>query len=150
MGFAVNRLNRLITPTKQKEVVGMLRFFYVAAGGALGAMLRYIVAGWSQRVFQSILPWGTLIVNASGSIVIGILWAIFEQSIISQNIRLLIFVGFLGSYTTFSTFSLESLNLFRDGEYLFFFLNIFSNIILCLACVFAGYIFTNYILNTLK
>ncbi|MCK9554838.1 fluoride efflux transporter CrcB [bacterium] len=128
----------------------MLRFFYVAIGGALGAVLRYVVSGWSHRIFPGILPWGTLVVNLSGSLIIGVLWAVFEGSIISQNIRLMILVGILGSYTTFSTFSLESFNLFRDGEYGFFFLNIFSNLILSLGCVFAGYILTNYILTTAK
>ncbi|MBN2189704.1 MAG: fluoride efflux transporter CrcB [Candidatus Aureabacteria bacterium] len=128
----------------------MLRFFYVAVGGALGAMLRYIVSGWSHRIFPNILPWGTLIVNVSGSLIIGILWAVFEGTIVSQNTRLLLLVGVLGSYTTFSSFSLESLNLFRDSEYGFFFLNILSNLVLGLGCVFAGYVFTRYILNIIK
>ena len=123
----------------------MLRYVYVACGGAIGALTRYVVSGWSYRYYSGVFPWGTLLVNLIGSFVIGLLWGFFEASIVPQNIRLFVIVGVLGAFTTFSTFSLESFDLLRDGEYLFLFWNIFLSLALGIGLVCAGYFSARYL-----
>jgi fluoride exporter len=109
----------------------MLRFFYIAFGG-------------------SSFPWGTLSVNLIGSFLIGFLWGMFESVIVSQNARILIFIGLLGSFTTFSTFSLESFHLVRDGEYGLFIANILSSFVLGILLVFAGYFLSRLLFNVAR
>lgn len=94
----------------------MLKFFCIAAGGALGAVARYGVSGWVQNAAPATFPWGTLCVNAVGSMLIGVFLGISELTPVSSALRLLFAVGFLGAFTTFSTYSLETLNMFRDKE----------------------------------
>ena len=125
----------------------MLRFFYVGVGGAVGALLRYLVSGWIYRFAAGGFPWGTLAVNLIGSFIIGLLWGVFEISIISQNLRLFLFMGILGSFTTFSTFSLESFSLLRDGEYGLLLLNVILSIVLGISLVFAGYLSARYAIS---
>jgi CrcB protein len=93
-----------------------LQYLFIAVGGAAGAVLRYLISGWSYRLLGTGFPWGTLVVNILGSFLIGFLWQLFEYVPISSNMRSLIFIGGLGAFTTFSTFAFESLNLFRDGD----------------------------------
>jgi len=125
----------------------MLRLVYIAVGGAAGALLRYWASGVAHRVWGSGFPWGTLSVNLIGSFIIGFLWGMFESMVVSQQARIFLFVGLLGSFTTFSTFSLESFHLIRDGEYGLFFVNIVSSFILGIAFVFAGYFLSRFLLN---
>lgn len=94
----------------------MLRYFYAALGGAIGSMLRYAVSGLDFKYSDGIFPTSTLIVNLFGSLVIGFLWGMFERFEFSPLLRVFLFVGILGGFTTFSSFSLENLNLLRDGE----------------------------------
>ena len=117
----------------------MLKFLYIAAGGAIGALLRYLSAGLAHRFFNAGFPWGTLSVNLLGSFFVGLLWGLSETVLISQNMRLFLFIGILGAFTTFSAFSLENFNLLRDGEYWFAALNVFLNVFFGIALVFAGY-----------
>jgi len=128
----------------------MLRLFYIAIGGAAGAILRYWFSGVTHRIFNGGFPWGTLSVNLIGSLVIGFLWGIFESVVVSQNIRVLLFVGLLGSFTTFSTFSLESFHLIRDGEYSLFLMNIVFSFILGIVLVFAGYFVSQYVFSLIR
>lgn len=125
----------------------MLRLFNIAIGGAAGALLRYWVSGLAHRIGGSSFPWGTLSVNLIGSFLIGFLWGMFESVIVSQNTRILIFIGLLGSFTTFSTFSLESFHLVRDGEYGLFIANILSSFVLGILLVFAGYFLSRFLFN---
>jgi fluoride exporter len=128
----------------------MLRFFYIAFGGAAGALLRYWASGLVHRIGGSSFPWGTLSVNLIGSFLIGFLWGMFESVIVSQNARILIFIGLLGSFTTFSTFSLESFHLVRDGEYGLFIANILSSFVLGILLVFAGYFLSRLLFNVAR
>lgn len=128
----------------------MLKVLSIAIGGAAGAVLRYWVSGLTHHFFGSAFPWGTLAVNLIGSFLIGLLWGLFESVVISQNIRLLIFVGILGSFTTFATFSLENFNLARDSQFAMLFLNICVSVILCLALVFAGYFLARSFLDVTR
>lgn len=95
---------------------GLLKILFVGLGGAIGSILRYLLALsvplWMGRIYL----WGTLSVNVIGSFLIGLTWAFFEQNTISTNFRLFIFIGLLGGFTTFSSFSLEIINLFRDVQ----------------------------------
>lgn len=120
------------------------------AGGALGTLFRYLVSGWTHKFTAGDFPWGTLMVNATGALVIGILWGIFEQRDIGPHSRMFIFIGFLGGYTTFSTFALESMNLMQDGETKLAIFNIFANNLLALTFVFAGYFLSKAIISNYR
>jgi len=129
----------------------MLKFAIIAAGGALGAVLRYLISGGVSRFAEGIFPWGTFAVNVSGAFVIGLFWEFFEENFfVSNDMRLFLFIGILGAYTTFSTYSLESLNLIRDGEFLPALLNIFLNNVFCIAFVFAGIVVSRLIIYGFK
>ncbi|HDK16823.1 MAG TPA: fluoride efflux transporter CrcB, partial [Nitrospirae bacterium] len=94
----------------------MVKIILLATGGAIGTVFRYALSGLTYRVFDSVFPWGTLFVNLSGSLVIGLLWGFFEIESLPSNLRSFVFIGILGGFTTFSTFTLESFSMFRDGE----------------------------------
>ena len=128
----------------------MIKLAYISIGGAIGALLRYGVSGIAQRFSNSEFPLGTLAVNLTGSSIIGVFWVISESVMISQNFRIFIFIGILGSFTTFSTFTLESFHLLRDSEYVFFFANILLSITLGITLVFAGYFFSRYIISIMR
>ena len=128
----------------------MLRFFYIALGGAFGALFRYGMSGLVYRSVSGSFPFGTLVVNLIGALIIGLLWGLFEIANVSQNLRLFLFIGILGSFTTFSTFSLESFHLFRDGEYGMFIGNIVLNVVLSISLVCAGYFFSKAALDIVQ
>lgn len=128
----------------------MLRFFVVAAGGAIGTLLRYIVGGLDYRFSNGVFPVSTLVVNVTGSLVIGFLWGIVDRFAISPNVRMFIFIGILGGYTTFSTFSLETFNLMRDGEYRIAFMNVILSVALSIVAVFLGYFISKILMNLFK
>lgn len=117
----------------------MVNLLIISLGGALGSVLRYLMSGLVQRSFASAFPYGTLSVNLIGSLLIGFLWGLSEEMIPSAAMRLFIFVGMLGAFTTFSTFSLETLNLMRDGQIKFALMNVLVSNILGIALAFAGF-----------
>lgn len=95
----------------------MNRFLAIALGAALGANARYLVSEWSISRFGHVFPTGTFLVNVTGSLILGFLvtW-LSTRMHVRPEVRLFLVVGFLGSYTTFSSFSVESLALIREGE----------------------------------
>lgn len=114
-------------------------YLVVAIGGAFGASLRFFVyqlaAAWLGKGF----PYATLTVNVIGSLIMGILYALIEQGIIEVTIyRTLIGIGLLGAFTTFSTFSLDTLLLFQQGELFKAISNIFLNVGLCIMSAALG------------
>jgi CrcB protein len=117
----------------------MLRFFIIGLGGAIGTLLRYLVGSLDYRFSGGVFPVSTLVVNTTGSLAIGFLWGIVDRFAVSPNVRLFIFIGVLGGYTTFSTFSLETFNLMRDGEYRIAAANAVLSMALSVVAVFAGY-----------
>jgi CrcB protein len=130
----------------------MTGYFWIAIGSALGGIARYWCSGIAARLFGETFPWGTLIVNVIGSFVIGLFAAltgpdgrIFVPSVARQFVM----IGLCGGYTTFSSFSLQTLNLTTDGEYLYAGLNIVLSVVLCLIAVWLGSILA-FGLNTLK
>lgn len=128
----------------------MPTLIYIAIGGAAGALLRYTISGYTYRYLDGFLPWGTLAVNLLGCFAIGFLWNVFENFAYSPNTRALIFIGILGAFTTFSTFGLESFNLFKEGEIKFAILNILASNLGGIALVFIGYFISKYLLILLK
>ncbi|MFA5199465.1 MAG: fluoride efflux transporter CrcB [Candidatus Omnitrophota bacterium] len=128
----------------------MLRFFIIGLGGAIGTVLRYVMGGLDYRFSSGVFPISTLIVNVTGSLVIGFLWGVVDRFAISPNVRLFIFIGILGGYTTFSTFSLETFNLMRDGEYKIAAMNAVLSVVLSIGSVFVGYIVSKTLMNSFK
>ena len=116
-------------------------------GGGLGTLCRHFVSSQSGRFAGSGFPVGTTVVNLSGSFVIGFLWAIVEMSSISPNLRAFIFIGFLGGYTTFSTYMLENLSLLKGNEIKAVLTNILFSNIAGLLLVVAGLFLGKYFLN---
>lgn len=109
-------------------------------GGGLGAASRYVVTTIVGARFGSAFPYGTLTVNVIGSFIIGLLTFYFltKNGGVPDNLRLLLVVGFLGGFTTFSSFALDTLNLGNSAEMGLVFLNIFSNVGATLLAVFIG------------
>jgi fluoride exporter len=116
-----------------------VKILLLAAGGAIGTVGRYAVSGLTHRYIEGTFPYGTLMVNTLGSLVIGLLWGIWETANFSSHMRTFIFIGILGGFTTFSTFTLETLNLFRDGEIKMAIFNVLANNLLGILMVFAGF-----------
>ena len=113
----------------------------IAIGGILGAIARYLVASsvnlWTTHAPHA-LPYGTLFVNTTGSFVIGFLFVMFERTGLPNELKLFLITGFLGAYTTFSSYSLETMNLALNGKYLLAGANFLLNNALCLALCLAG------------
>lgn len=117
----------------------MSRFLFVAMGAALGANARYIVGLWAAGRFGAGFPYGTFIVNVTGSLLLGFVVALAtERLTLSPQTRLLITVGFFGSFTTFSSYAVESLALIRDGGPWSALLNILGNNLLALIAALIG------------
>lgn len=116
-------------------------------GGGIGAILRYLLSFYTSSWLDPSFPLGTLIVNTLGSFIIGFLSYLSEISIISPSFRIFLMVGVVGGFTTFSTFSLENINLLRDGEIRFFALNVFLSVALGLGAVVVGYLLGELIIG---
>jgi CrcB protein len=111
----------------------------IAGGGAIGAVLRFGMSSNIYRVFGREFPYGTLAVNVLGSLLIGLFFIlIVERSVLSAEWRPVIIIGFLGAFTTFSTFSIETLLLLESGELSRAALNVFLSVALCLGATWLG------------
>jgi len=118
----------------------MTKLIWVLIGGAVGTGCRY---GLSSLIYSLIIkptfPYANLIINVSGSFVIGLLAEAFETRVlVSPVVRVALLTGVLGGYTTFSSFSLETLSLLRDGEWLLAFVNVAGSVLLGLVAVWLG------------
>ncbi len=118
----------------------MWKMIWVMAGGAAGTLLRYSVSGFIQGHSSSVFPWGTFAVNISGSFLIGLLWGLSGWWNYSHSLKLFLFIGLFGGFTTFSTFALESLNLLKSGEVKAALFNIGLSNIAGLVMVYLGYL----------
>jgi CrcB protein len=120
----------------------MTAYFWIAIGSALGGMARYFCSGIAARMIGETFPWGTLIVNVIGSFIIGFFATISGPDgrlFVGTAARQFVILGFCGGYTTFSSFSLQTLNLMNDGEWLQAGANAGASVFLCLLAVWAGY-----------
>lgn len=117
----------------------MLQMLAIAGGGALGALGRFWLSTGVYRLLGRDFPWGTLAVNSIGSFLIGLLYALFiERLAAGPELRAAALVGFLGAFTTFSTFSIETLVLIEEGSLGKAFLNMWASLVLCLMVCWAG------------
>ena len=118
----------------------MNKIILVGVGGFIGAALRYLIGGYVQNLTQSIaFPYGTLVVNITGCFLIGILSQLVEfHAGLTAEMRILLMVGLLGSFTTYSTFSNETINLLQDQRIFLALTNIGTHIILELSAVLIG------------
>jgi len=127
----------------------MVKILFIAVGGGVGAVLRYLVSGWGQTLVGGWFPLGTLIVNSLGCLLIGALGAYFAgPHLIREETRIAMLVGVLGAFTTFSTFGWETLSLARDGEMRLALVNVVLTNMLALAAVWFGYRITETWLGT--
>lgn len=111
----------------------------IALGGAAGAASRYLVDQWIAQRAPGAFPWGTLLVNLSGSLVLGVLFALaIERGALPASIRAPILIGFIGAYTTFSTLMLESWRLIEDGALVLGLMNLVGSSVLGIVAVVAG------------
>jgi CrcB protein len=115
-----------------------MNYLVVFLGGGLGAGLRYLSTQGISAVFKPPFPLGTLAVNAVGSPIIGFLFGAFEIRAVPANLRLFLITGFLGGYTTFSSYSLETVRLFMAGSIPAALVNLGLNNLLCLSMTLAG------------
>jgi fluoride exporter len=121
----------------------MVAYIWVALGGALGTTARYWLSGVVARSFGETFPWGTLVINVTGSFVIGFFAALTGPNgrlFVGSTARQFVMIGMCGGYTTFSSFSLQTLNLMNDGEWFRAGANIGMSVTLCMIAVWAGVI----------
>jgi len=117
----------------------LLQIFAIAGGGALGALGRFWVSTGVYRILGRDFPWGTLAVNTLGSFLMGLLFVLFiERLAAGTEVRAAVLVGFLGAFTTFSTFSLETLALIEEGYLGRAFFNMWVSVLICLVACWAG------------
>ena len=119
----------------------MRTFWAVAIGAALGGVLRYYVASTLQQRLGATFPWGTLVVNVSGSLLLGVLirYALATPTV-SVEMRALLTTGFCGGYTTFSTYSYETATLLEDGQYGRAGAYALASVVVALGATFAGFV----------
>ncbi len=117
----------------------MERLLAIAVGGALGALLRYGVGTGVDRWLGRDFPWGILLVNVSGSVAMGAAYALLvERELLNPALRAVLMVGLLGAFTTFSTFSLDTVHLLERGEALRALVNVAAGVLLCVGGCWAG------------
>jgi CrcB protein len=119
----------------------MNQLLAIAGGGAVGALLRFWVSSWIYGWLGRSFPYGTLVVNVFGSLLMGVLSVLLiERLSLGPEWRAAILIGLLGAFTTFSTFSIETLNLIETGEHARALLNVVLSVVLCVVAAWAGVI----------
>jgi fluoride exporter len=114
-------------------------YLWIALGAVVGASARYFLGGFIAKLFSSGFPYGTLVINITGSLLLGffLVWT-SERVLIDAQWRLLIAIGFCGSYTTFSSYAFETFALVEQGQWLLMGLNVIASNLLCLVSVLVG------------
>ncbi len=116
-----------------------MQFFYIGIFGACGCLSRYLVSGWVLKATGTALPFGTLAVNVIGSFLLGLIMEGSQHStLLSPEVRLGITVGFMGGFTTFSTFSYETIRLLEEGSFTSAGANILLNVLVCVSAAALG------------
>ena len=116
-----------------------MAYLWIALGAIIGASARYVLSGFVARNLSAVFPYGTLLINVTGSFLLGFfLIGASERVLLDPRWRLLVAVGFCGSYTTFSSYAFETFAYMEQGQWLLMTANILGNNVLCLAAVLAG------------
>jgi fluoride exporter len=126
----------------------MLSYMWVAIGGALGTTARFWLSGVVARSVGETFPWGTLTINVTGSFVIGFFGALTGPDgrlFVGSTARRFVMIGICGGYTTFSSFSLQTLNLMNDGEWFRAGANMGLSVLLCMIAVWVGVVLAGLI-----
>lgn len=122
--------------------ISLQQFFYVGLGGVFGSLSRFLVSRYFiDKVKWTLIPWGTLTVNLLGSFLMGLIFALsMRKSEVKEFLQLCLMTGFLGSFTTFSTYSLETIYRLQSGQYKAALINFILNNLLCFLVCFLGII----------
>ncbi len=116
-----------------------MAYLWIVLGAIVGASARYFLSGYIAKWFASSFPYGTLVINVSGSLLLGFFLVLTtERILVDARWRLLIAVGFCGSYTTFSSYAFETFALFEQGQWLLVAWNVIASNLFCLVSVLAG------------
>ncbi len=116
-----------------------MKIFYLGIFGGLGCMTRYVISGWVYNLAGRALPYGTLAVNVIGSLLLGLIMeGSLRSTMLSPDLRFGLTVGFLGGFTTFSTFSYETVRLLEEGSLVAAGANVFLNVAVCVVAVTIG------------
>jgi fluoride exporter len=117
-----------------------MRIILIALAGAIGTLARYWLGGLAQRSYGGVFPWGTFAVNMAGCFLFGFIWSMAEERmVISPEVRIILLVGFMGAFTTFSSFIFETGALMRDSQWALVFGNIALENITGLVLLFLGF-----------
>ncbi|MCD8179506.1 MAG: fluoride efflux transporter CrcB [Tannerellaceae bacterium] len=128
----------------------MIQVLLLLSGGAIGTAFRYGISVWVQRFMDHPFPYGILSVNILGSLFIGFFWSLSEAFAFSPHTKIFLFTGFFGGFTTFSTFTLDTMNLMKSGDYKLALFNLLASNILGILAVFLGYILGKQAVNIIK
>ncbi len=114
-------------------------FLAISLGAIFGANARYFLSRYAAKILGPVFPYGTLIINILGSLIVGffVIWTT-ERVLVNPRWRLLVVVGFCGAFTTFSSYAFETMAYFEQGQWLLMLVNFFSNNVLCLGAALAG------------
>lgn len=114
-------------------------FLVISLGAIFGANARYFLSRYAAKILGPMFPYGTLIINVLGSLIVGffVIWTT-ERVLVNPRWRLLVVVGFCGAFTTFSSYAFETMAYFEQGQWLLMLVNFFSNNVLCLGAALAG------------
>ncbi len=117
----------------------MEKYFFIGLGGCIGSISRYSLSGYMYRIFGDGFPYGTLDVNIVGCFIIGVLMSMFEERFVVQpNLRLFLTIGILGGFTTFSSFSFETVELVKAGNFLSAGINASASVFGCFIATWIG------------
>ena len=119
----------------------LVNYLWIALGGAIGTAGRYFVSGFVAQLVGETFPWGTILINISGSFVIGFFGTLTGPDgryFVGSTARQFVMTGICGGYTTFSSFSLQTQNLMNDGEWLYAGANVVVSVVMCLVAVWVG------------
>jgi len=116
----------------------MKEILWVGLGGFVGANARYLLGGWIAARVGTAVPYGTFVINISGSFILGLIMGVLEGHLLSPVVRLAMAIGFVGAYTTFSTFTYETIRLIETGSTLFAVANVFGSLAFGLVAAIGG------------
>lgn len=147
MEFALNRPPRLMTPTntttlesrRMRSFIEWKPYLWISLGALIGANLRYFLTRIITRFSDAAFPYGTLVINVTGSLILGFFLVWTTERVLANPLwRLLVAIGFCGSYTTFSSYAFETMGYFEQGHWTMFAANILANNVLCLGSILVG------------